>query len=228
MASSNANPENPLPKSLVIRNIMLKDCCEELDEVNRIRQRNDLRRDMARAIAEGESTDAAAQAQQLQSLQRAMDEAAATGFPSSDLLWDYCDRTAIKVATKMTAEGAFALSEAVKTADAEKIIAAYDTICHGNRLQVQSLQQLRDKLVAAIEGADTCADIEKILLEIGPENRDVLLLHRKLLREARPGVTNIGIALDFTDNNRTRANSLLRQVRRYKQDLRSSFQGDYT
>ncbi|GEM_PF-6606757 len=48
-----------------------------------------------------------------------------------------------------------------------------------------------------------------------PENGDVIRLARMIGRELPKGRTKIDIALDFTEGNERRANSLLRSLRRY-------------
>jgi hypothetical protein len=83
------------------------------------------------------------------------------------------------------------------------------------------LRDLRKQIFEALESnrADTSADTADLLAEAAPRNDDIALLHLKIIREKRPGKSEISIALEFTNGAPTRAASLLRGVRRYRQRL---------
>ncbi|RIK74925.1 MAG: hypothetical protein DCC68_22145 [Planctomycetota bacterium] len=65
------------------------------------------------------------------------------------------------------------------------------------------------------DGADSKTDNRKKIRQFVPENSDVLKLAKRIKRELPKGGTRNDIARDFTDGDEKKAQSLLRQIRRF-------------
>ncbi len=66
---------------------------------------------------------------------------------------------------------------------------------------------------------DSKTDKKEKSRAVVPRNPDVARLAKKIKREWKDGETKIGIALDFTEGDRTKATSLLRSLDRFPQLL---------
>ncbi|MFC1597190.1 hypothetical protein ACFL5Q_04525 [Planctomycetota bacterium] len=68
--------------------------------------------------------------------------------------------------------------------------------------------------------ADSETDSAKLNALRVPDNPEILRLAKKIRQERQTGATMKEIAIDFTDGDETKAESLLRQLRRYRNLLR--------
>lgn len=111
---------------------------------------------------------------------------------------------------------------------AEQWAASAISLITGQRLHVLLLRDLKKRIEEKLEAsnqktsADSSADIEKILAKIAPQNEAVRNLHLKLQREMGSSTSQRQIAIEFTDGDAPRADSLLRQVRRYRKKLEAA------
>ena len=139
-------------------------------------------------------------------------------------LWPYCEIELLEAAGEHMSKGGLAVvggSEVTDEQTANEFAKSTIGLVLGQRLHVTALQRLRQRIFVALEtkGADTGADTEAFLAETAPRNDDIAVLYLKIIREKQPGMSEKQIALDFTDGDKVRANSLLRGVRRYRNRL---------
>jgi len=84
-------------------------------------------------------------------------------------------------------------------------------------------RRLEQAIADAIDaiGADACADTERFCREMLPINDDITRLYLRLLRNNDGTTPERVIALEFTNNDASKASSLLRGVRRLRKRIRS-------
>ena len=151
-------------------------------------------------------------------------------LPDPFELMSHCDPDAVQLMHELGKAGrACATGEAMQGVKDDATAAKFwDTVLNWGRAHSLHLALLRDlsgRIATALDmpsGADKSADIAKIMEKLAPRNDEVSQLHRKLLLEEGSGKSQNAIALEFTDGDKERATSLLRQVRRYRENLKAA------
>jgi hypothetical protein len=148
--------------------------------------------------------------------------------PDFESLWPFCDPELLNHVTDCLITGRLAASEtgfvATDAKSGEQQAASAAALFIGQKLHVDMLRGLKEKISEELEkkSADTRADTEEIFAENAPRNESIMTLYWKIKREGASGKPEIQIALEFTEGDRKRAESLLRGVRRLRNRLSSS------
>jgi hypothetical protein len=157
--------------------------------------------------------------------------------PSAEHVLQYCDAGLLVTFQSLCSVGAPAVvlelqKPITNAADAEELKTAFVSYACSRNLKVHLLRELRDRVGTALahsdtaKGADTSADISKILAKIEPKNSDITALFRFLSRNEGSGESQMSLAVQFTQGKVTRAKSLLRGVRRYVRRLNQALNDD--
>ena len=222
MESPQSNSK-PLPKSRSVLVSMLTLCDECLRFADVARHRLEQKFQIGAAFG-ANTISAAVYDRRLASIERAQEQAADDYVPGADELWPYFDQKSLKQmqslfeasrpdssilgATERSSENFLGMMAAAVVAN-----------IGAQRMHVALLKQLRFDVAKALEHADIRADTEKVLARSLPKNDKILALHHRLCHKRDSGESEMSIALEFTDGNRTLADTLLRGVRRHRKRM---------
>ena len=214
----------PLPKSRAILEVMYRHCCICIERANIAIHRG---AQQIRILFEWEEgkVNWDEVVKRLRSINESHQRERDIKMSDASGLWPYCEEELIAAAEENFEKGGLARINGAKMVTDEKTARQFARssvlFLLGQRIHITALQDLRNRVFEALEqqSADTRADTESLLASAAPRNEDVALLYLKILREKGPGKSEMQIALEFTDGNRARADTLLRGVRRYKKRL---------
>lgn len=192
----------PLPKSTVALEHLLKECAQALDYWKRAYQRSEFYRNAVRAMSEDEP-ESEYYASRLPEI--VIDKDLALGTPVSELLLLYLDGEVVaRLQTAMTAAAAnmerFSTEVDPKLA-IQREIAAHEQMSQAMLSMIDQLTRLRHQVLAALEpaSADGKAD-GKNNKPFMPENQHVYGLHLALLKSEGSGRSKTEIAEEFVSD----------------------------
>ncbi len=221
-ADQHRNLPEPLPTSRAVLEVMFKHCDECIRRVDTAIHRSQSKIDILSAWGDGKIKwpEVKKRTQQIDEVHQLDRD---TFTYEVETLWRYCDPDQLAKADELLREGQLAVSEdrIVDEKSSHQIALSGVALIMGQRLYAHLLRGLRDRILEVLEAerADTGADIEALLAKIAPRNDDIATLYLKIIREKRSGKSENQIALDFTDDDKARADTLLRGVRRYRERL---------
>jgi hypothetical protein len=216
----------PLPKSPVALEQLLKDCAQAMDYWKRAYQRSEFYRNAVRAMSEDEP-ESEYYASRLPEF--VIDKDLALGTPVSELLLLHLDGEVVagvqSAMTAATAKMEQFSTEADPKLAIQREVAAHEQMSQAMLSMIDQLTKLRHQVLAALEptSADGKAD-GKNNKPFLPENPHVYGLHLAIQKAEGSGRSKMEIAKEFVNDREitdiTPA-SLLRKVRLLRASLKS-------